>query len=196
MTGVIRISSLKIKFKEILDIVDEAIENRKIIEIPNEILKQKSNLSLFLKWLKKHKIIDLNPVIVIVNKKSTIRSRLIKIQIALQLMILGSSINEIAKIFGVKSTTVKGYLSEFADYDQCFSQILKNALEIKGFTKNSPLNEFPIFPIRLNIEKIKGHLKSTEYDKFESHIKSSRWIKIITGKDLGTQDLSILFPKK
>lgn len=196
MAVTIKISSLKIKFKEILDLVDDAIEERKKIEIPNETLKQKNNVVLLLKWLQKHKIIELNPVIVRKHKKLSIKSRHMKIQIALQLKILGSSMNEIAKIFGVKVTTAKGYLKELAEFDQKYSQILKLVLDIKGLTKNSPLNEFPIFPIRLNIEKIKGSLKSRECDKFKDYINANKWIKIITGKDLGTQDLSILLPKK
>jgi len=196
MAETIKISSLKIKFKDILDLVDEAIEERKKIEIPNETLKQKNNAILLLKWLQKHKIIDLKPVIARADKKLSIKSRYIKIQIALQLKILGSSMNEIAKIFRVKLTTAKGYLKELADFDQRYSQILKLVLDIKGLTKNSHLNEFPIFPIRLTIKKIRDSLKSTEFDKLKAYINANKYIKIITGKDLGTQDLSILFPKK
>jgi len=196
MSETIKISSLKIKFKDILDLVDDAIEDRKKIEIPNEILKQNNNIIVLLKWLQKHKIIDLNPVMVRQSKNLSIKSRHLKIQIALQLKVLGSSMNEIANIFGVKSTTAEGYLKESSKFDQNYSQILKLVLEMKGLTKKSPVNEFPIFPIRLNIEKIKDSLKSTEYDKFNADIKGCKWIKIITGKDLGTQDLSILYPKK
>jgi hypothetical protein len=196
MAETIKISSLKIKFKEILDLVDKAIEERKKIEIPNKILKQNNNVILLFKWLQKHKIIDLNLVVTQENKKLIIKSRYIKIQIALQLKILESSMNEIAQIFGVKSTTAEGYLKEIANFNQEYSQILKLVLDIKELTKKSPLNEFPIFPIRLNIEIIKDSLKSSEYDKFKDDIKANKWIKIITGKDLGTQDLSILFPKK
>ena len=186
MVEVIKISSIKISFKDLLGKIDRAIEERKDIEIPNEFLKKKNNLIILLQWLQKHKIVNINPMIKKEPTKFSIKSRYVKIQIALQLKILGNSIEEIAKKFGVKKVTVEGYLKEISYFNREYAQILKQALEINGLTKDSPLSQFHLFPIRMEVNSI-INLKESEIN--------NKWIKLITGKNLGSQELSILLPK-
>ncbi len=196
ITETIKISSLKVKFKELLDIIDNAIEERKKIEIPNETLKQKNNIVLLIKWLQKHKIIDLITFEKKISRGVSIRSRSRKIEIALQLKALGTSLLDIAKIFKVKLTTVQGYLRETGKYDKDYLEVLKEILNVKGISINTSLIEFPIFPIREPLKNIKKRISSSDSHKLENIIKNNLLIKLITGLNLGTYDLSLQFPKK
>jgi len=122
---VIQVSSLKIKFESLLDIIDNAIKKSKPIQIPKEVFNQKNNNIKLLKWLQRHKIIDIlsleKPIQV---KKKSIRSRERKIEISLLLKALGVSNSDISKRFKVQRQTVQGYLKDIGKYNSTYLEIL------------------------------------------------------------------------
>lgn len=194
---VIQVSSLKIKFESLLDIIDNAIKKSKPIQIPKEVFNQKNNNIKLLKWLQRHKIIDIlsleKPIQV---KKKSIRSRERKIEISLLLKALGVSNSDISKRFKVQTQTVQGYFKNIGKYDNNYLKILNNLLSIIGVSKNTILNDFPNFPIRINIAMIRERISSTEFEHIERLSKENKLIKFVTGQRLGTRDLLILFPEK
>ena len=66
-------------------------------------------------------------------------------------------------------------------------------VELKNITSRSNLNEFPVFPVRINKRDLDSHLKKSN-SKIISKYKENKWIKVVTGKELGTADISLLFP--
>lgn len=196
MSETVKIVSLRIKFIDILNLIDGAIKEGKKIEISNNALRGKSNVSVFLKWLQKHKIIDIAISVDKTQKKVPIRSRNRKIQIALQLIALGSTLRDISEKFKVKVTTVQGYLKELAKFNDKYLKILNFVLNIKDITLNTSLEEFPIFPIRISFNKLKLNLNPLEFNELKLELERNKWIKLITGQNLGTQDISIILPKK
>ncbi len=195
-SNAIEISSLKIKFKDILNLVDNAIEQSKAIQIPKLVLSQRNNNIIFLKWLVKHKIIELISTEKIQPKKVSLRSRQRKIEISLQLKSLGCFVSEIAKRFNVKLVTAQSYLKSLGKYDKDYLEVLKITLAIKNITIYTSLNEFPLFPLRLNLERIRENLSLSNHKNLENIIENNKWLKFITGQNLGTYDLSILLPEK
>ena len=193
---VIEISSMKKRFQEILNLVDKAIEFHIPLQVPKRALNQKNNNIKFLKWLQKHKIIELKIKEKFKTKKKSIRSRKRKIEIALQLKSFGFTISDIAEKFNVKPNTVKGYFRTLGKYDRNYLGILKLILKIKGINKNLEIIDFLEFPIRIEMDRIKSNLSMLDYKNLEKIIKNNLWIKPVVGQKLGTMNLSILLPEK
>lgn len=192
----LKIHSSRIRFVEILNLIDKAIDTGKVIQIKRSLLSQNNNTIQFLKWLEKHKIISLIPIGVEAPKKISIKSRKRKVEISLQLLALGIPIKEIAKKFNVKIATAQGYLNELGTYNKIYLEILRLVLKMKNLVPDSELSSFPSFPIRTNTTTLKEELSQNQYGKLIIRVKEMKYIKSITGRKLGTTDLSILLPKK
>ena len=192
----VEVPSLKVKFAHVLTLVDKAIELSLPLLIKKSWLSQTNTKITFLKWLHKHKIIELRTTEVPITKKVSIRSRSRKIEIALQLKALNNTIADIAKKFNVKSSTAQGYLKSLDRYDKTYLDILKIVLELMHISKDTPLQNFPVFPIRTQANKLKKHVGSSDYKRLEVIIKSNFWMKFTAGQNLGTFDLAILLPEK
>lgn len=186
----------RIKFQELLKLVDLAIKKNEPIQITKSLLNQKNNNILFLKWLQKNKIINLLITEKPQTKRHSLNSRQRKIEISLQLKALGIKIASIAKHFKVKNQTVQGYFRALRDYDKKYLNALNLILSLKKITENTQLSEFPIFPVRMSMEEIKKNVSAPDIKVLEEIMKESKWIKIVTGKNIGTSDISILFPRK
>ena len=194
-TQIIEIASLKIKFQKLLNIVDNAIRYSKPIQIHKTFLKQKNNNVEFLKWLHKHKIVELlfsekSPI-----KTVSIKSRKKKLELSLQLKALGASIKDIAERFNVKTATAQGYLKNLGQYDRDYLNVLKLILSLKQVTILTSLTSLPEFPIRIKTKKIKENISASDFKNLGIIAKKSKWIQFVTGQNLGTSDLSILLPK-
>ena len=192
----VEVPSLKVKFTKVLTLVDKAIELGLPIQIKKSWLSQMNTKITFLKWLHKHNIIELRTSEEPLTRKVSIRSRSRKIEIALQLKALNSTIAEIAKKFKVKPSTAQGYLKSLGKYDKTYLDILKIVLELRHISQNTPLQNFPIFPIRTQVRQLKEYLGLSDYKKLETIIKSNIWMKFTAGQNLGTFDLAILLPEK
>ncbi|MBA7545849.1 hypothetical protein ES705_38227 [subsurface metagenome] len=195
MMDKIKISSSRIKFEELLSLIDKAINSGRAIHIKKSLMSQSNNAIKFLRWLEKHKIISLIPIEIKIPKKISIRSRSRKIEIALQFHALELPMKEIAKKFNVKLSTAQGYLDELASITDHYFEALNLFLKLKNINLNTDLNEFPQFPIRINIKELENRLIQSEYDQFMNLLEINRYIKKVTGQKLGTIDLSILLPK-
>lgn len=197
MENNIEISSSNMKFPSLLNLIDKAIFQHKKITISKNLYDRNVNNSIFLKWLDKHKIVELDikeakkPM-----KSSKISSKKRKIEISLMLKSLGASIKEVADIFGVTEPTAKGYLKSLDEIDKTYMKILNIALKIKGISIVTVLTEFPEFPVSVNEEKFMEKLSESDYNKLEDYVHSQKLIQYVTGKNLGTRDLSIIFPEK
>ena len=192
----LEIHSSRIRFAELLNLVDKAIDTGKDIKIKRSLLSQNNNTIQFLKWLEKHKIISLIPIGVEAPKKISIKSRKRKVEISLQLLALDIPIKEIAKSFNVKVATAQGYLNELGTYNKDYLEILRLVLKMKNIVPDSELSSFPLFPIRTNITALKEELSQNQYGKLIIKVKEMKYIKSVTGQKLGTTDLSILLPEK
>lgn len=192
----LEIHSSRIRFTELLNLVDKALDTGKDIKIKRSLLSQNNNTIQFLKWLEKHKIISLIPIGVEAPKKISIKSRKRKVEISLQLLALDIPIKEIAKSFNVKVATAQGYLNELGTYNKDYLEILRLVLKMKNIVPDSELSSFPLFPIRTNITALKEELSQNQYGKLIIKVKEMKYIKIVTGQKLGTTDLSILLPEK
>ncbi|TKJ18912.1 MAG: hypothetical protein CEE43_16975 [Promethearchaeota archaeon Loki_b32] len=192
----LELNSSRIKFGDLLTLVDEAINSGKSIQIKRNMISQDNNNMKFIRWLEKHRIISLTPIGVEAPKKILIKSRSRKVEISLQLKALNLPIKEIAREFNVKVATAQGYLKEFDSITEDYIKILKFILDLKGITLDTNITEFPSFPIRVSIGILKGKLPQNEFEQVVSISEQNRYIKKITGQKLGTTDLSILLPKK
>ena len=192
----VEVPSLKVKFTQVLTLVDKAIKLGLPLQIRQSWLSQTNTKITFLKWLHKHEIIELRTIEEPIKKKVSVRSRSRKIEIALQLKALNSTIADIAKKFNVKSSTAKGYLKSLGKYDKTYLDILKMVLELRHINKDTPLQNFPVFPIRTQANQLKEHVGSSDYKRLEVITKSSIWMKFTAGQNLGTFDLAILLPEK
>jgi len=192
----LEIHSSRIKFVELLNLIDEALDTGKDIQIKRSLLLQNNNTIQFLKWLERHKIISLIPIGVEAPKKISIKSRRKKVEISLQLLALDIPIKEIAKRFNVKVATAQGYLNELGTYNKDYLVILRLILKVKNIVPDSELSSFPSFPIRTSTTTLKEELSQDQYGKMIKKVKDMKYIKSITGQKLGTTDLSILLPKK
>lgn len=192
----LEIHSSRIRFTELLNLVDKALDTGKDIKIKRSLLSQNNNTIQFLKWLEKHKIISLIPIGVEAPKKISIKSRKRKVEISLQLLALDIPIKEIAKSFNVKVATAQGYLNELGTYNKDYLEILRLVLKMKNIVPDSELSSFPLFPIRTNITALKEELSQNQYGKLIIKVKEMKYIKSVTGQKLGTTDLSILLPEK
>jgi len=191
----IEISSSRIKFEQLLSLVDKAINSGRVIQIKKSLMSQSNNTIKFLRWLETHKIISLIPIEITIPRKISIRSRSRKIEIALQFHALELPIKEIAKKFNVKLSTAQGYFDELASITDHYLEALNLFLKLKKITLNTDLNKFPQFPIRINIKELENELKQSKYDQLMNLVEKNRYIKKVTGQKLGTIDLSILLPK-
>lgn len=192
----LEIHSSRIRFAELLNLVDKALDTGKDIKIKRSLLSQNNNTIQFLKWLEKHKIISLIPIGVEAPKKISIKSRKRKVEISLQLLALDIPIKEIAKSFNVKVATAQGYLKTLGTYNKDYLEILKLVLKMKNIVPDSELSSFPSFPIRTNITALKEELSQDQYGNLIIKVKEMKYIKSVTGQKLGTTDLSILLPEK
>lgn len=192
----LELNSSRIKFGDLLDLVDRAINTGKSIQIKKSIISQNNNNMKFIKWLEKHRIISLNPIEIEVPKKLTIRSRDRKVEISLQYLALDLPLKEIAKKFNVKLATAQGYLKELGKITDDYMKILNLVLNMKNITLDTNINDFPPFPIRINMRFLKEKLPQNELKQVLLISDNNKYIKKITGQKLGTTDLSILLPKK
>ena len=192
----LEIHSSRIRFAELLNLVDKALDTGKDIKIKRSLLSQNNNTIQFLKWLEKHKIISLIPIGVEASKKISIKSRKRKVEISLQLLALDIPTKEIAKRFNVKVATAQGYLNELGTYNKDYLEILRLVLKMKNIVPDSELSSFPLFPIRTNITALKEELSQDQYGNLIKKVKEMKYIKSVTGQKLGTTDLSILLPEK
>ena len=192
----LEIHSSRIRFAELLNLVDKALDTGKDIKIKRSLLSQNNNTIQFLKWLEKHKIISLIPIGVEAPKKISIKSRKRKVEISLQLLALDIPIKEIAKSFNVKVATAQGYLKELGTYNKDYLEILKLVLKMKNIVPDSELSSFPSFPIRTNITALKEELSQDQYGNLIIKVKEMKYIKSVTCQKLVTTDLSILLPEK
>jgi len=193
----IEIKSLRISFGDFIKIIDKAIENNKSVKIPTDLINQKNNNAKFLRWLKKHKLIELitiekKPK----SKKSNIHSRSRKIEIALQLKALELNISDIAKKFNITPSTVQGYFKTLEKYNSDYLKILNLLLKLKGISANTKLIEFPEFPINEKISLINDLLSPSDFKYFQKIMNNNIWIKKVVGQDLGYYDISLILPKK
>ncbi len=146
-------------------------------------------------WLEKHKIISVVPIEIITPKRISIRSRKRKIEISLQLLALELPMKEVAKKFNVKLATAQGYLKELATFSDQYLHALRIALNFKKVTSDTRLDEFPSYPIRINMNDLKVGLSQKEYEQLMTVVAKNRYIKNVTGQKLGTTDLSFLLPE-
>ncbi len=191
----LEINSSRIKFGDLLNLVDKAIDTGKSIQIRKSLMLQSNSTIRFLKWIEKHKIISLIPIGTEAPKKISIKSRKRKIEISIQLLALDVSIVEIAERFNVKVPTAQGYFKELGTYTDYYRKVLGLVLRMKKFTPDSDISSFPSFPIRITLSILKERLSQNEYDHMVTIGKQNRYIKIVTGQKLGTSDLSILLPE-
>lgn len=192
----LELNSSRIKFGDLLDLVDKAINSGKSIQIKKSIITQDNNNMKFIKWLEKHRIISLIPVEIEAPKKISIKSRKRKVEISLQYLALDLPMKEIAKKFNVKLATAQGYLRELDTFTDDYMKILNLVLKMKDITLDTNINEFPSFPIRINMRYLKEELPQNELEQLILISDQNRYIKKITGQKLGTTDLSILLPEK
>ena len=195
MTNSIELYSSRIKFEDLLSLVDKAINTGKDILIKKNMVSQSNNTMRFLKWLEKHKIISLIPIEIKSPQKLSIKSRKRKVEIALQLVALDLPMKDIAEKFNVKVATAQGYLKELALFTDHYLQALKLVLRLKKINLNTRLTEFLSFPIRIHMNDLKRGLKHSEYDLLMNITRQNRYIKHVTGEKLGTTGLSILLPE-
>lgn len=192
---VIKVSSLKIKFDSLLDLIDNAIKKSRPIQIPRTVINQVNNNTKFLKWLQRHKIVELltleRPLTI---KKKSISSRKRKKEISLLLKALRITNSDIAKRFKVKVQTVQSYFKDIGKYNSIYLEILGDILKIVGVSKNTNLTDFPSFPIRIKLTTVKEKLPSETLEKIINLTQKNKLIRYVTGQKLGTKDLSILFP--
>jgi len=194
MVNNIEINSSRIKFEDLLSLVDKAINSGKDIQIKKSMISQSNNTIIFLKWLEKHKIISLVPIEIKTPEKISIRSRSRKVEIALQFHALQLPIKEIAKKFNVKLSTAQGYLKELPSITDHYLQALRFVLKFKNINLNTRLAEFPSFPIRTHLKDLREGLAQSEYDLLMRIAEQNKYIKNVTGQKLGTTDLFFLLP--
>ncbi len=192
----LEIASLRIKFQELLNLVDKSIEDNRPIQIRKAYLSQKNNNIKFLKWLQKHKIIKLQTLEKPSKKRHSIQSRARKIEISLQLKALGANITNIANKFKVKTQTVQGYFKNLGSYKKDYLTILNLILKLKGISPDINLTEFPSFPIRISMGEVRDNLTDSNIKAIEDILKNNQWITLVTGQSLGTSNISILLPEK
>ena len=195
-SNVIKITTLKKSFKEIVEIIDDAINQGRRIQIDKSLMKQNNNNALFLNWLQKHKLIDLIEIEKQKPLKVSISSRKRKIEIALQLKAIGIPVNEIAGILKVKKPTVEGYFKELGEVNNDYLKVLKIILSMKSITDVTSLKEFLQFPITIYLEQRSNQLGSIEYKDLKEYATQSKWIKFVTGQNLGSLNLLIQCPHK
>lgn len=195
MPNNIELFSSRIKFEDLLSLVDKAINTGKDIQITKSMVSQSNTTIRFLKWLEKHKIISLVPLEIKTPKKISVRSRKRKVEISLQLLALELPMKEVAKKFNVKLVTAQGYLRELASFSDQYLQALKLVLKLKKITFDTRLDEFPSFPIRINVNYLKEGLRQSEHQQLMDIVKQNKYIKNVTGQKLGTTDLSFLLPE-
>ncbi len=197
MTNKIELSSSKIKFEDLLSLVDKAIDTGIDIQIRRRIFSQNNTTMKFLKWVEKHKIISLFPIeIEAPPKRVSIRSRKRKIEIALQLVSLNVHMKEISRIFNVKIATAQSYFKDLENYTVDYLHILRLVLKMKEINSETNIADFPSFPIRINIKSLREELPKDEFEQLISISEHNKYLKRITGQKLGTTDLSILLPEK
>ena len=192
----IELNSSRIKFENLLNLVDKAIDTGNEIQIPKNLISQHNNTMKFLKWLEKHKIISITSIEKELPKKIPIRSRARKIEVSFQLYTLNVPMNDIAKRFGVKLNTAKGYLKDLDNYTDYYLKLLSIVLNIKEISPETDIPNFPSFPIRVGLKALKEELTQYEYDQLIENLMEDKYIKKITGQALGTFDLSFFLPKK
>ena len=191
----IDLSTLKIRFEELLTLIDVSIKESRSIQISKDFLNQKNTNIKFLKWLSKHKIIEL----IYVepprsSKKKSIRSRERKIEISLQLRASGISNAQIANKFQVKTATVDGYFKGLKLGDESYLKWLKITLSLLHINSNMKITEFPRFPIRISYDTIRKELTQNDLKDLETITKRNPYIRKVTGRSLGTTDLSVELP--
>jgi len=186
------------KFPDLLYFIDNAIKEHQTIRVPRSALTKSSNTAAFLKWLQKHRIVE----IVTTEKRTAVKkkktgglSRQRKMEITLLLLALDVPKESIAQRFKVKKTTVQGYMKAIGRYDLDYLRILKQVLQTKGIKAQADAKVFPDFPIRISSDLLKKTLTTSEFEKLSSGVEKSRLLKFVVGLNLGTQDLAILFPK-
>ena len=195
MPSNIELFSSRIKFEDLLSLVDKAINTGKDIQVTKSMVSQNNTTMRFLKWLEKHKIISVVPIEIITPKRISIRSRKRKVEISLQLLALKLPMKEVAKKFNVKLATAQGYLKELAPFSDQYLHALRIALNFKKVTLDTRLEEFPSYPIRIHMNDLKEGLSQKEYEQLMKIVVQNRYIKTITGQKLGTTDLSFLLPE-
>ncbi len=197
MTNIIELDSSRIKFEDLLSLVDKAIDMGKDIQIRKSMVSQNNTTMKFLKWVEKLKIISLVPIeIKPPPKKISIKSRKRKIEISLQLFALDVPMKEISRKFNVKIPTTQSYFKDLDNYTEDYLNILKLVLKMKKINLETNLVDFPSFPIRINMRSLKEELPKDEFVQLISISEHNKYIKKITGQKLGTTDLSILLPEK
>ena len=195
MSNSLEINSSRIKFEDLLSLVDKAINSGAGILIRKSMMSQNNTTMKFLKWLEKHRIISLLPTEIRPPKSISIRSRTRKVEVTLQFRALELPMKEIASKFSVKLATAQGYLKELVPVTDQYLQALKLILKLKNITLNTKLEDFPSFPIRIYIKDLEVLLTPSDYDKLMKVAEQDRYIRKVTSQKLGTSDLSILLPK-
>lgn len=197
MENNIKIFSSKIKFEDLLRLVDRAINTGKAIQIKKSMLSQNNNTMRFIKWVESHKIISIVPIeIEPLRKMVSIRSRKRKVEISLQMTALGVSIEEISKKFKVKINTVQSYFKELDSFSKDYLFSLSLLLRIKAVNSETNLTDFPSFPIRINLKYLRDKLPKDKFDQLISISEHNKFVKKITGQKLGTTDISFFLPEK
>ena len=192
----IEITSLQMKFQDLLTLIDNAINSGKSIRIYKSVLNQRNNNAKFILWVRKLNLIQLDIIERAFKRIDKITSRARKIEITLQLKALENSVSDIAKRFKVKTSTVQGYFKTLNKYNSDYLNVLALVLKLKGISNDTKLVDFPKFPIRQSINKTKSAISSSDFKNVEEVIKNNIWIKTVVGKNLGTSDISIKLPKK
>ncbi|MFW9969460.1 MAG: hypothetical protein ACFFDF_04610 [Candidatus Odinarchaeota archaeon] len=191
---IIEIKSSRIKFEDLLLLIDKAINSGEGIHIKRSMLGQHNTTITFLKWAEKHKIVSLIPIEIQTPKTKSVRSRMRKIEISLQLLALDLSLNGIAKKFNVRLNTAQGYLKNANLISDQYLQVLRTILKLKGINLNTKLHDYPSFPIMIPMKDLKENLKQNEYDELQKIVDDNKYIKKVTGQKLGTINLSVLLP--
>jgi len=197
LTNNIELDSSRIKFEDLLSLVDRAIDTGKDIQIRKSMVSQNNTTMRFLKWVEKHKIVSLVPIeIELPPKRISIRSRKRKIEISLQLVALDVPMKEISRKFNVKIATAQSYFEGLDNYSEDYLNTLKLVLNVKKINSETNIADFPSFPVRINLRFLKEELPKNEFEQLLSISEHNKHIKKITGQKLGTTDLSILLPEK
>ena len=187
----VELDTLRIPFDSLLNLITKAITEHNGFILPKRFKSQKNVNIKLLRWLVDQNVVEIK---FRASEKerlpttSSIKSRKRKIEISLQLHALGVNIYEIARKFGVKESTAKGYLKDLLDLNLDFLKILKKTLALKSISINSALQNYPDFPIYIEANKLQN------FDNIDGIVKQDKQLKYVSGRNLGSFNLEIQFP--
>lgn len=194
----IELKSLRISLDDLLNIVTKAIKEHYGIKLSERLKLQKNNNIKLLRWLVDQNVIEIDYLSSEKGRKSTstsIKNRQRKVEISVLLYALGAKFPEIAQKFGVKENTARGYLKDLTGLNPQFLQLLREVLYLKNISTDVPLQNYPNFPIYIGAHKLKESLRSRDSINLDEIVNQEKFLKLVSGRNLGSLDVEILLPK-